>query len=183
MYAHLPPIYKTLKVRRIIHGGPSWRCEDKLIWRYPMNHYTWTCQCWSTSKSLPRTQDPVQKTCREWWIIRTETETERERERTTEICASCETWFDEFHIYIYIYDYHHVVPQARVSLTLCHHFSLSFTPPAGLQGYIPYPHIVAVSMFKMVVLLLLGHMWGSIGVHHLWARPCFSSSVLHVWFV
>ena len=26
-------------------------------------------------------------------------------------------------------------------------------------------------------------MWGSIGVHHLSARPCFSSSVLHVWFV
>ena len=24
---------------------------------------------------------------------------------------------------------------------------------------------------------------GSIGVHHLWARPCFSSSVLHVWSI
>ena len=23
---------------------------------------------------------------------------------------------------------------------------------------------------------------GPIGVHHLWARPCFSSSVLYVWF-
>ena len=52
-------------------------------------------------------------------------------------------------------------------------------PLAGLQGYIPYPHIVAVCMFDLVVLLLLG----SIGVHNLWARPCFSSSVLHVWFV
>ena len=36
-----------------------------------------------------------------------------------------------------------------------------------LQGYIPYPHIAAVCMFELVVLLLLGHMWGSIGVHHL----------------
>ena len=26
-------------------------------------------------------------------------------------------------------------------------------------------------------------MWGSIGVHHLWARPCSSSSVLRAWFV
>ncbi len=25
--------------------------------------------------------------------------------------------------------------------------------------------------------------WGSIRVHILWVRPCFSSSVLHVWFV
>ena len=63
------------------------------------------------------------------------------------------------------------------------------TPPnlslllAGPLGYIPYPHRTAECMFELVVLLLLDHMWGSIGVHHLWARPCFSSSVLHVWFV
>ena len=62
-------------------------------------------------------------------------------------------------------------------------FPYRSSPLAGLQGYIPYPHRAAVCMFELVVLLLLGHMWGSIGVHHLWARPCFSSSVLHVWFV
>ena len=54
---------------------------------------------------------------------------------------------------------------------------------AGLQGYIPYPHIAAVCMFELVVLLLLGHMRGSKGVHHWWVRPCFSSCVLRVWFV
>ena len=57
------------------------------------------------------------------------------------------------------------------------------SPPAGLQGYILCLHIAAVCRFVLVVLLLLGHMWGSIGVHHLRARPCFSSSVLRVWFV
>ena len=57
------------------------------------------------------------------------------------------------------------------------------SPPAGLQGYILCPHIVAVCKFELVVLLLHGHMRGSIGVHHLWARPCFSSSVPRVWFV
>ena len=57
------------------------------------------------------------------------------------------------------------------------------SPLAGLQGYIPYPHRAAECMFELVVLLLPGHMWGSIGVHHLWARLCFSSSVLRVWFV
>ena len=30
------------------------------------------------------------------------------------------------HIYIYIYHHHHVVPLAWISLTLSHHFSLSF---------------------------------------------------------
>ena len=57
------------------------------------------------------------------------------------------------------------------------------SPLAGLQGYIPYPHIAAGCMFELVVLLLPGHMWGSIGVHHLWAPPCFSSTDLHVCFV
>ena len=52
------------------------------------------------------------------------------------------------------------------------------SPPAGLQGYILCPHIVAGCKFELVVQLLHGHMWGSIGVHHLWARSCFSSSVL-----
>ena len=56
-------------------------------------------------------------------------------------------------------------------------------PLAVLQGYIPYPHIAAVCMFELVVLLWLGHIRGSIEVHHLWARPCFSSSILHIWFV
>ena len=50
------------------------------------------------------------------------------------------------------HQHHHVVPLARISLTLSHHFSLSFI--AGLQGYIPYPHIAAVCMFELIVLLL-----------------------------
>ena len=41
------------------------------------------------------------------------------------------------------------------------------SPPANLQGYIPYPHIAAVCMFELVVLLLPGHMRVSIGVHRL----------------
>ena len=56
------------------------------------------------------------------------------------------------------------------------------SPPAGLQSYIMCPHIVAVCKFELVVLLH-AHMWGSIGVHPLWARPCFCSSVHRVWFV
>ena len=69
----------------------------------------------------------------------------------------------------------HVYP--RLSLATSPYSSSSL---AVLQGYILYPHRAAVCMFELVVLLLLGHMWGSIGVHHLWARPCFSSSVLNV---
>ena len=44
------------------------------------------------------------------------------------------------------HDYHHVVPQAWISLSLSHHFYRS-SPLAGLQGYIPYPHPAAVCMY------------------------------------
>ena len=42
------------------------------------------------------------------------------------------------------------------------------SPLACLQGYILCLHIVAVCRFELVVLLLHSHMWGSIGVHHLY---------------
>ena len=61
-------------------------------------------------------------------------------------------------------------------------FPYRSSPPAGLIDYIPYLRIAAVCMFELVVLLLLGHKWGSIGVHHSWARLCSSSSVLRAWF-
>ena len=44
------------------------------------------------------------------------------------------------------------------------------SPLAGLQGYILCPHIAVVCKFKLVVLLLLGHMWGFIGVQVLLLR-------------
>ena len=50
--------------------------------------------------------------------------------------------------------------------------------PAGPQGYTPYPHRATVCRFKLVALLLFGHVKGSIVVHHLWARSYFSNSVL-----
>ena len=64
--------------------------------------------------------------------------------------------------------HHHVVPPARISLTLSRHFSQSFIASGRSSGL--HLHIAAVCTFELVVLLLLGHKWGSIGVHHLWAR-------------
>ena len=60
---------------------------------------------------------------------------------------------------LYHLHHHHVVPPARISLTISRHFSLSFIA-SGLLGYILCPHIAAVCMFGLVVLLLLGHMRG-----------------------
>ena len=75
------------------------------------------------------------------------------------------------HMYICIYTYTHIniyissssscraastdIPDPPLSTSPYHS-----SPLAGLQGYIPYHHIAAVCMFKLAVLLLIGHMRG-----------------------
>ena len=67
------------------------------------------------------------------------------------------------YIYIYIYIYILIIKSCRKHGYPWHSLATSpyrSSPTAGLQGYIPYPHIAAVCMFELVVLFLLGHMWG-----------------------
>ena len=88
------------------------------------------------------------------------------------------------HTHIYIYN---------LIILSCHQYRYSWpslaTPPnhsslpVGPQAYTPYPHRTAVCRFELVALLVFGHVNGSIGIHQLGARPYFSNSVLHVWFV
>ena len=65
--------------------------------------------------------------------------------------------------------------------------------PDALSPLLPIVHRFWQRSRILTELLYVGSSWsscfcsaiwgGSIGEHHLWARPCFSSSVLHVWFV
>ena len=79
--------------------------------------------------------------------------------------------------------HHHVTPSSLISLTLSCHSSLSSSASVKSSGLHPYLHRVVVCRFGLVVLLLLLHLKGFTRVHHLWARPYSSSSVLHVWYV
>ena len=73
------------------------------------------------------------------------------------------------------------------SSSSCHAASADIPDPLSpllhIVHRLRYPQIATVCMFELVVLLLLSHSRGSLGVRHLWARSCFSSGVLHVWFV
>ena len=76
-------------------------------------------------------------------------------------------------MYIYIYIYHHVVPLARISLTLSHHFSLSFIASGWSSGL----HPVSSHSFCMYVraarpVFALPYA----GVH--WSTSLMSSSLL-----
>ena len=105
--------------------------------------------------------------------------------------------------------HHRVVPPVRISLTLSRHFSLSFIAsgyipygypwvlatsrsdiPDPLSPLLPIVHRFRATSCILTELLYVCSSWpscfclaiceGPTGVHPLWARPCFSNSVLHV---
>ena len=60
LYGHLPPITKSIQVRRTRHAGHCWRSRDELIRDVLL---------WITFSSCVRIQDVVLKTCLGRWTI------------------------------------------------------------------------------------------------------------------
>ena len=74
LYGHLPPITKTIQVRRARHAGHCWRSKDELIsdvllWTPHMAKQKQDDRPELSYSSYVRTQDVTQKTCQSRWII------------------------------------------------------------------------------------------------------------------
>ena len=74
LYGHLPPITKTIQVRRTRHAGHCWRSRDELIrdvllWTPHMAVQKQDDQHEHTFSSYVRIRDVVLKTYRERWTI------------------------------------------------------------------------------------------------------------------
>ena len=52
LYGHLPPITKTIQVRRTRHAGHCWRSKDELISDVLLDPHTWMCKSGTTSTNL-----------------------------------------------------------------------------------------------------------------------------------
>ena len=53
LYGHLPPITKTIQVRRTRHAGHCWRSKDELISDVLLwDPHSWMCKCGTTSTNL-----------------------------------------------------------------------------------------------------------------------------------
>ena len=86
LYGHLPPITKTIQVRRTRHAGHCWRSKNELIsdvllWTPLMDVQEWDDQHELTYSSYVRTRVVILKTCRRRWMIG------RNGERRSEISA------------------------------------------------------------------------------------------------
>ena len=69
LYGHLPPITKTIQLRRAIHAGHCWRSRDDLIrdvllWTSHMAEQKQVDQLEHTYSSYVRVRDVALKTCR-----------------------------------------------------------------------------------------------------------------------
>ena len=138
LYGHLPPIMKTIKIRQTRHAGDCWRSRDELISDVLL---------WTPSHGRAKAGHPART-----YMQQLSADTGCSPEDLLKAMDDRKVWQERVR---------------NISADSVTYSLYRSSPLVGLQGYIPYPHRAAVCMFKLAILLLLCHMWGSIGVHHL----------------
>ena len=93
LYGHLPPITKTIKVRRTRHAGYCWRSRDELI----SDVRRWT-PTYSRAKAGRPARTYIQQLCKDTGcspedLPETMNDREKWRERVRDICAGGTTWW------------------------------------------------------------------------------------------
>ena len=199
LYGHLPAITKTIQARRTRHAGHCWRSRDELI----SDVLLWTLTYGRAKAGQPARKyiqhlfedtDVALKICQRQWTIG------RSGERGSGISVQAARHDHDDGLYAinqtkpkHIYSIYMYKEDLAFIILSCHQHGYPWPslpiPPycssllTGPQGYILYPHKAVVCRFKLVSLLLLGHVRESIGEHPLRLRPRYSSSVLLGWFV
>ena len=93
LYGHLPPITKTIKVRRTRHAGHSWRSRDELI----SDVLQWT-PTYGRAKAGPPARTYIQQLCEDTGckpedLPEAMNDREKWRERVRNIRACGTTWW------------------------------------------------------------------------------------------
>ena len=104
LYGHLPPITKTIQVRRTRHAGHSWRSKDELI----SDVLLWT-PTYGQAKAGRPARTCIQQLCEDTGcnpedLPEAMNNWEKWRERVRDIRAGGMTWW-WWYIYIYVYIY------------------------------------------------------------------------------
>ena len=104
LYGHLPPITKTIQVRRTRHAGHCWRSKDELI----SDVLLWT-PTYGQAKAGRPARTFIQQLCEDTGcnpedLPEARNNWEKWRERVRDIRAGGVTW-GWWYIYIYIYIY------------------------------------------------------------------------------
>ena len=102
LYGHLPPMTKTIQVRRTRHAGHCWRSRDEL----KRDVLLWTPSHGRAKAGLPA-RTYIQQLCEDTGccpedLHRAMNDREEWRERVRDIRATSATWWWWWYIYIYI---------------------------------------------------------------------------------
>ena len=115
LYGHLPPITKTIQVRRTRYAGRSWRSRDELI----SDVLLWT-PTYGRAKAGRPARTYIQQLCEDSGcgpedLPEAMNYMEKWRERVRDIRASVTTWW-WWYIYIYIHIYWKYIPNTYIYL-------------------------------------------------------------------
>ena len=198
LYGHLPLVTKTIQVRRTRYAGHCWRSKDELIGDVLL----WT-PVYGQAKTGRPARTYIQQLCEDMEgspedLPEAMNDREKWRERVRDIRACGTTWWwmlypghllggvfphqlrcsrhilqlqsTRFHHHRH---HHDVMPQARISLTLSRHFSLSFIVSGRSSGLHP---VSSHSCCMYVRADRPALAWPSTGVHR--STSLMSSSLL-----
>ena len=110
LYGHLPPITKTIQVRRTRHARHCWRSKDELV----SDVLLWT-PTYGRAKAGRPARTYIQQLCEDTGCCPEDlpeamNDREKWRERVRDIRAGGTTWWWWYiYIYIYIYIYHKII--------------------------------------------------------------------------
>ena len=136
LYGHLPPITKTIQVRRTRHAGHSWRSRDELI----SDELLWT-PTYARSKAGGQAWTYIQQLCEDTGCSPEDlpdamSDREKWRERIRNILAGGTTWwwwwwwwYIYFSIYMYVKIYIYIYALS--------HINTETTPFPGLLHFKP----------------------------------------------
>ena len=182
LYAHLPHITKTIKIRQTRHAGHCWRSRDEhtseiLLWT-PSNGRAKAGQL-ARTYILQLCEDTG---CSPEDLLEEMNDRQRWRERVMMMMIRIYIYWNVLYLYIYISPSCHA---ARKD------FTDSLSPPVSIvhrsRQVFQATSCIGTELwyirFLLVVQPLLVHVKGSTGLRRLWVCPYFSSSVLHVWSI
>ena len=103
LYGHLPPITKTIQVRRTRHAGHCWRSKDELI----SDVLLWT-PAYGQAKAGRPARTYIQQLCEDTGcnpedLPKAMNDREKCRERVRDIRASGTTWWWWWCLWLYIF--------------------------------------------------------------------------------